>query len=205
MPFTSELNDYYPYLNLRLEREHGLACHRADERWSTKPVRDKINDDIGRADPLIADRTGSNPNVLCEIGLAHALGKDLILITQDSMSQVPSDLLLYEFLKYDLARHHEFLLTRDAAIQELLVLRCDRMFDAATALLDEYRRSHDATAQPVAKFEFLTFIKVAERSGRLPRIEARRASAEVVLPVIVAGGQTPAVMSSITAWLVTLD
>jgi len=40
---------------------------------------------------LIAELTGKNPNVFYELGLAHAQGKDVILLTQ-SINDVPFDL-----------------------------------------------------------------------------------------------------------------
>jgi hypothetical protein len=56
---------------------------------------------INRARFLIADLTGQNPNVFYELGIAHALGKDVLLLTQD-MAHVPFDLkglrcILYSF------------------------------------------------------------------------------------------------------------
>ncbi len=40
---------------------------------------------------MIADLTGQNANVFYELGLAHAISKDVVLVTQ-SMEFVPFDL-----------------------------------------------------------------------------------------------------------------
>jgi hypothetical protein len=40
---------------------------------------------------IVADLTGQNANVFYELGLAHAIGHDVILLTQD-MRWVPFDL-----------------------------------------------------------------------------------------------------------------
>jgi len=49
---------------------------------------------------MVADLTGRNPNVFYEIGLAHALGKDVIIITQ-TMNDVPFDLKALRCIVYD--------------------------------------------------------------------------------------------------------
>ena len=54
---------------------------------------DVIWESINRARIVIADTTTRNPNVFYEIGICHTLGKDVILITQDS-EDVPFDLHL---------------------------------------------------------------------------------------------------------------
>jgi len=46
---------------------------------------------INRARLIIADLTGRNPNVFYELGIAHTLGKPVIMLTQ-SMDYVPFDL-----------------------------------------------------------------------------------------------------------------
>jgi nucleoside 2-deoxyribosyltransferase len=38
---------------------------------------------INKARIIIADLTTRNPNVFYEVGIAHALGKDVILLTQN--------------------------------------------------------------------------------------------------------------------------
>jgi hypothetical protein len=56
---------------------------------------DQIIDDIlsliWRARVVIADLSGKNPNVFYEAGIAHTLGRDVILAAQ-SMDDVPFDL-----------------------------------------------------------------------------------------------------------------
>ncbi len=40
---------------------------------------------------LVADLTGRNPNVMYEVGIAHTVGKPVIMVTQD-IDDVPFDL-----------------------------------------------------------------------------------------------------------------
>ena len=54
---------------------------------------------IGKADVIIADVTGLNPNVFYELGLCHALDKKVILITQD-ISELPFDIRPYRVDEY---------------------------------------------------------------------------------------------------------
>ena len=52
---------------------------------------ERIFNQISKADVLVADMTGKNPNVFYEVGYAHALGKLVLLLTQDS-ADIPFDL-----------------------------------------------------------------------------------------------------------------
>jgi nucleoside 2-deoxyribosyltransferase len=54
-------------------------------------VFDEITRQIARAQICIADLTGNNANVAAEVGIAIALGKPLVLITQDHYEKVPFD------------------------------------------------------------------------------------------------------------------
>lgn len=49
---------------------------------------------------LLADLTGKNPNVFYELGLAHALSKPVVLITE-SVENVPFDLRSLRHIVYD--------------------------------------------------------------------------------------------------------
>jgi len=58
-----------------------------------------IWEQVLRADLIIADLTGRNPNVFYELGYAHALHKNSILITQ-SIEDVPFDLRHRQMIRY---------------------------------------------------------------------------------------------------------
>ncbi len=49
---------------------------------------------------IVADLTGSNRNVYYELGIAHALGKPTILLTQD-IADLPFDVRSYRVIEYD--------------------------------------------------------------------------------------------------------
>jgi hypothetical protein len=67
-----------------------VACLRADDITNTGRITSQIIAAISNADVVIADITGSNPNVLYELGQAHAGGKPTIVLNQSDKS--PFDL-----------------------------------------------------------------------------------------------------------------
>lgn len=77
----------------------GLRCRRADDLWENPSVIQDIVSLIDRSRVVICDCSGRNPNVFYEIGIAHTLGRDVILITQ-SEADIPFDLRHLRFLKY---------------------------------------------------------------------------------------------------------
>lgn len=101
MPFADRFQPIYDdHIRPSVETA-GLRCERADEIKGTNLITWDIWEKINRARFLIADLTDQNPNVFYELGLAHAISKDVILLTQ-SMDFVPFDLkslrcIIYEF------------------------------------------------------------------------------------------------------------
>ena len=65
-------------------------------------IIDQIWQGIRRADVVVADITGSNPNVFYELGLAHALGKEVIMLAQGTEAP-PFDVSTARLLRYDLS------------------------------------------------------------------------------------------------------
>lgn len=61
----------------------------------------QIPRNIESADALIVDITGANPNIMYELGFAHALKKPVLPIVRKGDSDVPSDLQGYLFYVYD--------------------------------------------------------------------------------------------------------
>lgn len=101
MPFREDLRPVYDDHIKKVVEAESFAAVRADDIVGTGSITLDIWEKVNRARFLIADLTGKNPNVFYEVGLAHALGKDVILLTQ-TMDDVPFDLkglrcLLYSF------------------------------------------------------------------------------------------------------------
>lgn len=59
----------------------------------------QVWDAIRKADAVVADLTENNPNVLYETGMAHALGKEAVLITQ-GVNTLPFDLRALRCVPY---------------------------------------------------------------------------------------------------------
>jgi signal transduction histidine kinase len=69
---------------------------------SESAIQEVIVGEIARADCMVADMTGRNPNVFFEVGLAQAMGKGLFLVLNSAVSDtVPTDLRGYQYLVYD--------------------------------------------------------------------------------------------------------
>src|SRR5687767_6115063 len=99
MPFAPELNDVYG-LGIRAACEQaGAYCERVDEQVFLESILQRIFNQLAKADLIIADMTGRNPNVFYEVGYAHALGKPVVLLTQRA-DDIPFDLKHYPHIVY---------------------------------------------------------------------------------------------------------
>jgi hypothetical protein len=100
MPFGLYFDDYYANVIRSAVIDAGLSCIRADEIYGTGAIIDDIYRAILNADICIADVTGRNPNVSYELGMAHALGKPVVLVTQN-VTDVPFDYRHLRLISYD--------------------------------------------------------------------------------------------------------
>jgi hypothetical protein len=99
MPFREDLRSIYEDHIKAVAARLCLSIKRADDIFSAREVMQDVWSGICGAKALIADCTGRNPNVFYEIGMAHTLGKPVILITQ-SGDDVPSDLRGIRYIQY---------------------------------------------------------------------------------------------------------
>jgi len=99
MPFAEKLNPIYENIIKPVVTELKLNPLRADEIFKSTPILDDIIHHIKKAKFLIADLTDRNPNVFYELGLAHALNKEVILLSQ-SLSDIPFDLQHFRIIIY---------------------------------------------------------------------------------------------------------
>lgn len=98
MPFAAEFDPVYAAIQSAV-KSLGLKPMRADNFWEHHYVIQDIVNLIARARVVICDLSSRNPNVFYEAGIAHALGKEVILIAQ-SQDDVPFDLRHIRYVKY---------------------------------------------------------------------------------------------------------
>lgn len=107
MPFRPPLDEIYDQIiKPTIETMCNMECRRADDIYSSKPVIGDIWEYIQKAEIIIADLTGKNPNVLYELGLSHALCKRVILLAP-STEDVPFDLRHFRFIIYEQSFNRE--------------------------------------------------------------------------------------------------
>jgi hypothetical protein len=99
MPFASEIKPVYEDHMKAVAAKLGMSISRADDFFTSERIMDEIWTAMLNATILIADCTHRNPNVFYEIGLAHAIGKPTILMTQDA-DDVPFDLRHRRYIEY---------------------------------------------------------------------------------------------------------
>ncbi len=98
MPFEAEFDPVWTALR-QVGQEGGWLCQRADDIWEDSVLVNDVVSLIARSQVVICDLTGRNANVFYETGIAHTLGRDVVLITQSS-DDVPFDLRHHRFIKY---------------------------------------------------------------------------------------------------------
>lgn len=98
MPFAASFDPVYDSLKEAC-RGLGLECKRADDFWEHEAIIQDIVSLICRSAVVICDCTGRNPNVFYEAGIAHSLGKPVILITQNE-ADIPFDLRHLRYVRY---------------------------------------------------------------------------------------------------------
>ena len=111
MPFKSEFDPVYEAIK-RACSALRIEARRVDEIYTPTRIIDDVFSTIAQGRLVICDLTDRNANVLYETGLAHALNKEVIMITQN-IDDVPFDLSQFRVLKYLLNQEGLIRLTED--------------------------------------------------------------------------------------------
>ncbi len=201
MPFSPDLHYFYLYLKQHIEQKHRLDCERADAQILTVPLLEKINDYISRADVIIADCSKRNPNVFYELGIAHAHGKEVILVTGDPINEAPSDVRHFEFIHYDLNKHVEFFNRLDNALRNVFRDRYEGLFTSAMRNFRDFKAATRAHVTAVDKDVFVQRVAEGEQTRELPDPGDAKAVTEFVLPKIIAENSDLDTMRVITEWI----
>ncbi len=98
MPFDPSFDGVHAAIRLAASNA-SLRCERADDIWEYEEVIRDVVALIDRSRVVVCDCTGRNPNVFYETGIAHTLGRDVVLITQ-SEHDIPFDLRHLRHIRY---------------------------------------------------------------------------------------------------------
>jgi len=99
MPFKPQYQKFFEFLQKVLKGE--FEIHNANTNNLSSIIKDVVVG-INDADFIIADLTEKNANVYYELGIAHALGKKVIMITQ-KIDKLPFDIQSYRAIEYSTA------------------------------------------------------------------------------------------------------
>jgi hypothetical protein len=168
MPFSASFDAVWDMIQEPLV-EAGYQVARSDTDPSHGNIMREVLQSISKADLVIADLTGLNPNVFYELALSHALHVPTILITQ-SLNETPFDLRPYKVESYamDYATAKQF----QATLKELAIR------SAAGSL---------QTGSPVIDFlPDLRSLRSSKRqqSGADPRADALEALLSTIAPLM---------------------
>lgn len=98
MPFDADFTGVYDTLQ-EAATDVGFICRRADEIWENPAIIQDIVTLIDKSFVVVCDCSGRNPNVFYEIGIAHSLGREVVLITQAD-TDIPFDLRHLRYIRY---------------------------------------------------------------------------------------------------------
>ncbi|MEI2281224.1 hypothetical protein [Paenibacillus polysaccharolyticus] len=100
MPFKDDFNKFYVNFLTPIINELGFEVTRGDDFFESTAVIDDIWKMINESVIIIADLTGKNANVFYEVGIAHTLGKRVILLAQND-EDIPFDLRHLRHFSYE--------------------------------------------------------------------------------------------------------
>lgn len=100
MPFKEPFETYYRLIIRPAIAGVNLEVMRGDSLFTPTPIMGDIWQLIQDAKVLVAELTEKNANVFYELGLAHAIGKSVVLISE-TMDDAPFDLQQLGVILYD--------------------------------------------------------------------------------------------------------
>jgi hypothetical protein len=104
MPFSKPFDAVYEEAIKPACLSITLRVGRGDDIFGATHVINDIWSAIYGADDVIADCTSKNPNVFYELGMAHTLGKKVILIARTE-EDIPFDLRHWRYITYEVTEN----------------------------------------------------------------------------------------------------
>lgn len=164
MPFSKRFDEVYRLAIAPAASDNGLTALRADEIAGTGFVLEQIRTAIQQSRICIADLTGSNANVLYEVGYAQALGKPLVLMATEG-AQLPFDIAHLRVIMYG----SDFDVARDMLSRAIVLALSDERLKEAVRLLElgQYRATIAAASVVLEhKLRQLVALRAPEEAAR---------------------------------------
>lgn len=159
MSFDTLFDDIYIFGIKEVLEKRGYRCIRVDEKLFQGQIIREIQKDIAESDLIIAEMTDKNPNVYYEVGYAHGLGKQPILITKQ-VNMLPFDLSGYKHIVYrgeiktlrkELEKYLDCLERASSAIHEIIPDPTHLRMESKAVLTHLYKAGEDRPAAECAE------------------------------------------------------
>jgi hypothetical protein len=107
MPYREPWEGLYSSAIEPAALQAGLTCIRADRTVRIGDLQDNVWSQLAAAGLVLADISDRNPNVFYELGIAAAMGKDIMFLKDKRRKDVPVDLGGALYYEYDASRTQE--------------------------------------------------------------------------------------------------
>lgn len=102
MPFHKRYQDTFWFGMVPAAEAVQASCKRLDVNNFSGEILSTMKKWIRNSKAVIADLSGSNPNVLYEVGYAHALNKPTIHLCSTSLKKLPFDVKTWPTIRYEI-------------------------------------------------------------------------------------------------------
>jgi len=120
MPFAANYDDTFLVAIEPAALTHGAIAERVDHNGSVGSVVPQIKAMIKAAKVVVADLSGSRPNVLHEVGYAEALGKPIIQICSTPENELPFNVRNNQTILYTIGQSAKLRKKIETQLQALL-------------------------------------------------------------------------------------
>lgn len=107
MPFSLEYEDVFFIAMAPAAEAIGAACKRVDQEEYTGDVVTKIQSMIHGSVAVVADLSEARPNVLYEVGFAHALDRPTVHVCSTPLRDLPFDVSHWNTIVYKKGQTHK--------------------------------------------------------------------------------------------------
>jgi len=102
MPFNEDWSENTYALIKEAGEATGINVLRADDFFEPNIIMDDIWININQSSLILADISVHNANVFYELGIAHTIGKKVIMIKQKNDISAPFDIKAWRYIEYEL-------------------------------------------------------------------------------------------------------